>query len=154
MDLCSEQTEGEAAELADAFRQRSRKVKLLDVWKPQVPIWSSCHTEQDFSLGVSLPLSNWSVSGKRKSPSTALGRSAIALCIVCAFLSPQQKEDTSVIPVPELFMLTELCVLMWGEHRVGKGGTWLLSVLKDLLVQPVTNFRAVNHLCVSNICIF
>lgn len=31
MDLCSKQTEGEAAELADALRQMSRKVKLLNM---------------------------------------------------------------------------------------------------------------------------
>lgn len=44
MDLCSKQTEEEAAELADALKQMSRKVKLLSVWKPQVPMWASCHT--------------------------------------------------------------------------------------------------------------
>lgn len=43
MDLCSKQI-GEAAELADALGQMSRKVKLLSVWKLQVPIWASCHT--------------------------------------------------------------------------------------------------------------
>lgn len=76
----------------------------------------------------------------------ALERSAFALCIVCVFLNPRQKENTSVIAVPELFILTELSVLMWGEHKSGQGWHLVALSLKDL-VQPVTNFRAVNHLC-------
>lgn len=85
VDLCSKQTEGEAAELADALKQMSRKVKLLSVWKPQVPIWATCHTQQDFPLGVSLPLGNWSVSGKRQeSPSCCFGEKCICslYCLV------------------------------------------------------------------------
>lgn len=89
VDLCSKQTEGEAAELADALKQMSRKVKLLSVWKPQVPIWASCHTQQDFPLGVSLPLGNWSVSGKRQeSPSCCFGEKCICSLYCLWFSKP------------------------------------------------------------------
>lgn len=97
VDLCAKQTEREAAELADAFGEVNRKVKLLNMWKPQIPIWASCHTEQDFPFGVPLTLGKWSVRGKDKRVlPAALERKAFAPCIVCAFLSPQQNEDTSV----------------------------------------------------------